>query len=419
MNILYVRSMLEQAAWGLKDNARRSVLVILGITVGIAAVIVVESISQGARLFVFSELETFGLRSVWVFRNYQAKDPSRGIRDGTGIDNSDYEVLKNGCCTGVRRVSPLISRRSIRGFGATFDRFLIRNGNRYSNARLEGVSEAYIYINGDRVIDGRNFNVMEVSRARPVALLAPDGVKDLFGEGTSVVGRKVRIGDQQFTVIGTLEGKNRDLLVSAGIRGDNNRILIPFTAYQRLLGKDQINWLQVEAESQHQGAQVLQQVTELLAHRHMDRYEYTGEVMADHVRTADGILNAVTIVGVVSALVSLLVGGLGIMNIMGVSVLERTREIGLRKAVGARSRDILLQFLFEAILISAIGGCIGLLLGSVAAFWLTQLSGFPLQPSWLVIGGAMMIAILVGLVSGFMPARRAAHLAPVAALRYE
>jgi putative ABC transport system permease protein len=276
-----------------------------------------------------------------------------------------------------------------------------------------------VEINRDRIVEGRNFAAHEIERGRPVALITPRAVDDLFGAGGSAVGRNLRIGEQRFTVIGVLDTKERDVLTSFGVRDDNNRTVIPFTTYQGLLGMREIPMLQIEAVSPDEAQRALEQVVELLSLRHDHRYAYAGEVMAGHATTADRILGAITLVGATSALLSLVVGGIGIMNIMSMSVTERTVEIGVRKAVGAPYHDIHRQFLLEAVLISAAGGLLGLALGISGALALTWSTGFPLQLSWLGASVAFCCAIVVGVLSGLLPARRAALLEPVRALGYE
>ncbi len=410
----YWRDIAAQAGWALRDNALRSLLSVVGIAVGITAVMAVGTISKGGHYLVFSELETFGLKSVWIFRDRQDKDPHRAVRKGTGIDNDDYAVVRGGCCPAVSRVSPVVY-----DFGK---RQLIRFGNRYSNASVEGVGSEYTVITNDILALGRSFRIQDEERRRPVAIIGPQPHADLFGASQNPIGKEIRIGPQKYTVVGVLKAKSRGFLASIGSAGGqdaNNRILIPYTLYQQQLGKKEIHWLQAEAVSQDEADTAVRQISDTLTRRHGDRYAYKGETMAQYIDTATRILQGVALIGVVAAAVSLLVGGLGIMNIMSTSVLERTREIGLRKAIGARQRDILLQFLAEAVFISTLGGVLGLMVGTLASYGLALATGFPLAPSWAMIVAALTVSIGVGMLSGYYPARRAALMRPVVALRYE
>lgn len=404
----------SQALYALRDNRRRTLLSILGIAIGIAAVMAVGTISKGGNYLIFSELETFGLNSVWVFRDWEDKDPHRMVRQGSGIDNDDYQALTAGCCTAMRRISAVVHAP----FG---QRIIIQSVNRYSNARVQGVDVTLTAIANDVIIQGRPFRVRDIASRRAVAILGPTAAEDLFGAASSI-GREFRIGNRKFTVIGVLEAKSRDFLASIGSSGGqdaNNRILIPYTTLQQMLGHKQITFLQAEAMTQTQADAAAQQIIAVLQRHNGPNYAYKSETMATYITTTDRILSGVAMIGIIAASVSLLVGGMGIMNIMSTSVLERTREIGLRKAVGARRSDILLQFLLEAVVISTLGGIIGLTLGTVASILLAEVTGFPLAPSFTVIIIALAVSVTVGIISGYLPARRAARLHPVEALRYE
>lgn len=409
----YLLDLSLQAWWALRDNRLRTALSILGITIGIAAVMAVGTVGKGGHYLVFAELESFGLKSVWVFRDRQDKDPHRAIREGSGIDRDDYAAIVAGSCPAVERISPIVHSSKRR---------LIQVGNRYSNADVEGVGVDYVPINNDNLVIGRNFRDTDVRRRRAVAIIGPQVHEDLFGATQNPSGHELKIGDRKFTVIGVLQAKSRDFLASIGSAGGqdaNNRILIPYTVYQQMLGTKEINWFQAQARRLDQADRAVTQIIDVLKRRHGHRYEYKSETMAKYIATTNRILHGVSLIGVVAASISLLVGGMAIMNIMSTSVLERTREIGLRKALGARQRDILMQFLLEAVLISAIGGVLGLMLGGVASYGLALATEFPLAPSWYMVLIALAVSVSVGLLSGYLPAYRASRLRPVEALRYE
>ena len=406
---------LVQAGWALWDNRLRTILSMLGIMVGIAAVVTVGTLTKGGHHMIFRELHTFGLTSTWVFRAEEDKDPNRAVREGSGIDNDDLEVIRSGCCPAVKRVTPMVM--------GWVKRMIIRFGNRYSHGQIEGVGSEYTRINNDTVIMGRHLERADELRRKPVVIIGPTVRSDLFMMHDDPVGKEIYIDGRKFVIVGVLETKSRDFMTSIGVGaafGDvNNRILMPFTVLQQMLGKKEIDVLQAEAVDLGVSELAVSQMVRVLQHRHDDRYSYKGETMAQYISTANRILQGVSVIGVVAASVSLLVGALGIMNMMGTSVLERTREIGLRKAIGARRRDILLQFLLEAALISSVGGFLGLILGSLVSYALTLLTGFPLMTSWMVVIIGLVVSVGVGLLSGYYPARRAAMMHPVEALRYE
>ena len=408
------KDVLEQALSALGDNKLRTVLSILGITVGIAAVMTVGTVGQGMRDYVYKELDTYGLRSVWIYRDWGESEPNRVKRQGFGISNDEFELIDSGaCCSAVVRVTPMVytDRRAEP----------VHVGNTYYDANVEGVGIQYMAINNDKLAAGRAFRKDDMERRKNVAIVGPKVAKELFGEVANPIGKSFRFQKQKFMVIGLLQDKNRDLLnqIGADDYDINGRILVPYTTYQIYMGSKDIHMLQAEAVSLERTGEALDQIESLLRRQHGGRYQYTTETMQGWIETADEIVLRISMFGLLGASLALLVGGLGIMNIMSTSVIERTREIGIRKALGAQNDDILVQFLMEAIVVSAIGGFIGLTLGVVAAYLISLVSGYPLTPSWFMAIIAILVSVIVGLLSGYFPARRAAGLRPVEALRHD
>lgn len=402
----------RQAIRALVDHRLRTALSILGITIGIAAVIAVSTISRGGNYIVYSELETFGLNSVWVYRDNSINTDGRSQREGSGIDNDDYDALRLSMTgMGIKRVTPIVYPD---------DRSEITQLGRSMNAQLLGVGREYHDITNDSLDEGRRFHQSDIDSKNPVTIIGPTVAERLLDPLQPTVGQTIRYRNKRFIVIGVLQRKSRDFLSSIGSAGGqdaNDRILIPFTTLQQLRGGDSIGNFHIEAEQFDEAGLVADRVRTLLENRHPIGYSYKSETMASYIVTTDRILGGVAVVGIVAASISLLVGGMGIMNMMGTAVLERTREIGIRKAIGAREKDILLQFLLEAGLISIAGGFLGLFIGGVASVLIALTTGFPVIPSPLSIVGALLVSVCVGLLSGYLPARRAAGLHPVEALR--
>ena len=411
----YCRDCLRQSLTALKDNRMRTVMSILGIAFGISAVMTVGIVSESGRAYVFEELKTYGLKSLWVYRQWEEKNPYRQVREGSGITNADYDALrKSDCCPAVARLSPEVYPRN---WDVT-----LRVGNLFSVTAVDGVGVEFLPINNDDLGAGRNFRPKDMDDARRVALIGPTAKRRLFGDYQSAIGKTVRMGENKFTIVGELKAKNRDFLSAIGATQGfdvNDRLLIPYTVYQQILGTEDIHTLRAQARSQAEIDDALRQITSLLQRRHQFRYRYTTESMMGWVDTAETVMGSISLIGIVAASVALLVGGMGILSIMSTSVVERTREIGLRKALGARRRDILVQFLTEAVFISGIGGAVGLTLGGAATVILAYWSGFPFTPSAWLVAVAFVVSVGVGLGSGYYPAYRAARLRPVDALRYE
>lgn len=402
---------VRQALEALADHRLRTALSILGITIGIAAVMAVSTISKGGNHLVYSELETFGLNSVWVYRNWNTNENGRERRRGSGIKTDDFVTLaKQAESLGVRHMTPVVRPQ---------EQWQVVQAGRTSNTQILGVGKQYVDIVNDEIVSGRNISSLDVSSQRNVALIAPGVVDQLLDTNEKPVGQSIRINGKRFVVVGLLAAKSRDFLSSIGSSGGrnaNDRVVIPYTTLQQMVGNRDIGNIQLEVVQFEEAASVAEIIKRRLKQRHPVGYEYSSETMASYIVTTNRILGGVSIIGIVAASISLLVGGMGIMNMMGTAVLERTREIGVRKAIGATERDILLQFLLEATLISIAGGLLGLVIGGLASIGLAVATGFPVMPSAISIAGALAVSVFVGVLSGYLPARRAAKMNPVDAL---
>ncbi|MDD1780583.1 ABC transporter permease [Enterovibrio sp. ZSDZ35] len=403
--------LFREARLAMLENWGRSMLSMIGIAVGIAAVMTVDTVSIGGKAFVMKELETFGLKSVWVYRTYGSNDPHKRTRTGTGINNNDLIAFQADCCPSVRLISPIVTPNG--------QPPVVQAGNRYSNAQVTGVNTDFLTINNDQLRIGRGFRDVEVRNRRPVAIIGETVLSNLFPGISNPLGRSFRISGREYLVIGVLRSKSRDLLSSIGSAGGdvNNRVLVGYPLVQALNGNDDISYIQAEAVSVETAEAAIEQIKGVLSRRYHGVFDYESSTLASYIDTTDNILDGVTIIGIIAASSALIVGAIGVAGIMSTAVAERTREIGIRAAIGAHRTHIMIQFIAESVFICLIGGLMGLVVGVLIGFVLNIFTGFPLFPG---IGGvsiALCVSILVGLIAGYVPARRAAQMKPVDALR--
>ncbi|WP_455209448.1 ABC transporter permease [Kaarinaea lacus] len=408
------KDVFEQALFSLSDNKLRSILSILGIAVGIGAVMAVGSVTEGIRDYVYQELESYGIKTIWIYRDpEETKNQNRAVRQGSGISIEDYEFFRSNksCCPDLVRVSPQVYWAEQKP---------VRVGGENYLPNMEGVGVEYITINNDQLLHGRNLTNNDIERRNAVAILGPIAAEDMYGK-INPMGKTFRYFDQKYTVIGVLKRKSRDIIeqVNADSYDPNKRILIPYTNLQAILGSKDIHTLLGEAKSLEASVDAMEQVKTVLERRYSERFKYKSENMQGWIDNANNYINKLRMTGLSFAALALFVGGMGIMNIMSTSVIERTREIGIRKALGAQYEDIRFQFLMEATAVSTIGGVIGLVLGILATYVIGFSTGYDFNPSWMIGVIAIVVSAFVGLMSGFFPSRHAARLNPVDALRHE
>ena len=404
---------LTAALVAIRVNALRSVLTALGIIIGVAAVIIMISVGAGAQKRVDDLIQSLGSNLVIVMPGTTTSSGARGARGSRPTVTEDDAIAIQNEIPTVQVAAP-----SVRGSGQ------IIFGNQNWSSVIWGVTPEYQEARDWEIQDGRWFNQAEVRSAAKVALIGETVAEKLFG-GDDPVGQLVRIKRVPFTVIGTLVPKGETPL---GTDMDDT-IFVPLTtAKKRIIGGRRLSGkligaLYVKSTSAAVVNDTIRDMTNLLRQRHRIR---PGQPDDFFVRNLSSILEAranssrvMTLLLAAVASVSLLVGGIGIMNIMLVSVTERTREIGLRMAVGAKGKDILLQFLIEAVTLSLIGGLIGIALGLGGSLAIANLGSLPaiIQPASIAL--AFGFAAAVGVFFGFYPARKAARLDPIDALRYE
>lgn len=385
-------------------NKLRSFLAMLGIIIGVGAVITMLAIGNGAKQEVLGRISAMGTNLLVVMPGQRG---SHGVVSGSAQNLKISEAMAIRDLEGVLRVAPVVNGRD-----------QAKYANRNQPVRILGTSVTYLPIRDFHVEKGRPFTEAEVDRMARVAILGPVTAENLFGLNDPV-DQVVKIKGINFTVIGVTKTKG-----DQGWFSPDDQAIIPYTtAMKQMLGLDYLNEIDVQAEQGADLTAVQNRITALLrkAHRIQPGAEDDFNVrnQADFIQMASQVTQTFTFLLGGVASISLLVGGIGIMNIMLVTVTERTREIGIRKAIGARQRSILTQFLLETMILSGLGGLIGMALGVGAAGIIPMLSPFSTSVDPFSIMLAMSFSIAVGVFFGWYPARRAAALAPVDALRYE
>jgi putative ABC transport system permease protein len=393
----------------LRRNKVRSGLTALGVIIGVASVIAMIALSSGARAAIDEQIQSTGTNVVYVSAGSFARMGS--VRGGIG----SVQTLTLEDAWAIRDQVPAVGRLTpvVRG------RAQVVAGNINWNTSVEGGSEEYVVVRNWPIVSGANMTPRDVQVAEKVCLLGDTVARTLF-PGQDPVGQLIRVKNLPFRVIGLLAPKGQ----GQWGQDQDDLIVAPYTTIQKkLLGITYITQVMVSATRPDTVEQAATQITRLLRQRHKiqnpDEDDFTVRTVEEMAQTRVQLAQTMTGLLMSVASVSLLVGGIGIMNIMLVSVTERTREIGLRMAVGARTRDILRQFLTEAVSLSALGGLVGIALGVSVSQALTRVLGWPTLVTGLSILIAFAFAAAVGIFFGYYPAHKAASLDPIDALRYE
>lgn len=391
-------------------NKMRSGLAILGIIIGIGSVIALISLGQGSQKSVESQIQSLGSNLLTVMPRGGGAGPVQGgSGSGTTLTLADAEAIKTSVATTtVADVSPEYSGRQ-----------QVTAGRNNTNTSIVGVMPQYASIHKLEMASGTFITDRDVNSLAKIAVIGPQAAEDLFGEGSNPIGQTLRIKGLTFRVVGLTAEKGGGL----GSNPDDS-IYIPFsTAQKQIFGADNLTSVAVETKSSEVMVQAQDEIGYLLLTRHKlsdpEDADFSILSQQDLLSTVSQVTGTFTSLLSGIAAISLLVGGIGIMNIMLVTVTERTREIGLRKALGAKNKLIIAQFLTEAIILTAAGGVIGMFLGITASFFLSKALNLPFTIAMSSIALAIGVSGIIGVIFGWYPARKAAALQPIEALRYE
>ena len=397
------------AVRALKRNAMRTALTALGMIIGVAAVIVMVAIGTGAKASIETQIKSAGTNIITVNAG-AGFGPVRGGQGATTtLTVEDAEAIGRDV-TGVRALSPGLNSRS---------QLISEQAN--WNTSVQGTSEALPAIRSWPMQYGLFFTAEDVARSAKVVVLGSVARDQLFGAGADPTGATVRLRNQPFRVVGVLTGKGQSSMPG---QDQDDTAIIPYTTMQkRVLGVQHVSSITISAEDGADQAAMTAAIGALLRQRHRIQPgqddDFSVRTMEEFSSMLTSTTTTMTYLLASIAAVSLLVGGIGIMNIMLVSVTERTREIGLRLSVGARDIDVLLQFLVEAIVLSLVGGAIGVAVGFGAAWAVRDLLHWSTQVTASAVSLSFGCAAAIGIFFGFYPARKAASLDPIEALRYE
>jgi putative ABC transport system permease protein len=407
MNLLAI---LKVAVRALGRNKMRTALTMLGIVIGVGAVIVLVSIGQGAQSMVLDQISNMGSNMMYVMPgNMSFGGASQGLGASSTLTDDDVAAMVKEVPT-IAAASPSVNASGQLVFG---------NQNWF--VRMQGTNDKFPEIRSWKVEQGDFFTEADVRSAARVIVLGKTVAEKLF-PGIDPIGESIRVRNLPFRVVGVLAGKGQSMV---GQDQDDTAVIPYTTAQRKLLGQQipSINQAMVSAVSQQSTGVTQRQITELLRQRHKipqgEPDDFTVRNMTDAAQTFQQLTTIMTLLLGSIAAISLIVGGIGIMNIMLVSVTERTREIGIRMAVGARPNYVRMQFLMESVALSLMGGLIGVLIGGGLAAVVSKLLGWPTLVSALSVLVSFAFATLIGVFFGYYPAHKAAALDPIEALRYE
>lgn len=404
------KDLISETTLSLTANKGRSGLTILGIVVGIASVIVMVALGQGTQDSITSEIQAMGSNLLTISPGGDSgMGPAQAQGGGVAVDSltmSDVEAIADRADS-VAAIAPQVSGS-----------LPVTAGKNGSTVSITGTTVDYPSVRGVEVASGSWFTEAQDSGAAKVAVLGPETSDNLFGSGSNPVGQRIRIDGEPFTVVGLTVSEG------SGFGSSDDIVYIPALTMQRYLsGGDGVNAIYIEATSQEDMSAAQTSIENVLLAEHdiaiMDDADFSVTSQADLASTMETVTNLLTVLLGSVAGISLLVGGIGIMNMMLTTVTERIREIGLRKAIGANRGDITSQFLAEAVALTVTGGIVGILLGWGISAIITAASTLNASVSLYAVALAAGVSTSIGILFGYYPARRAAKLDPIEALRYQ
>ncbi len=391
----------------IERNILRSFLTILGVVIGVAAVVTMVTLGNGATRMVSDQITSLGSNLLLVFPNHAGGPGSVG-GGAVLFKSGDADMLAQQI-GGIRWAAPVVNTRAT-----------LVAGNKNWNSSVVGSTQDYAAISNWRIAVGRNFASQEVEAGLSVCLIGDTVRRELFGAHGNVLGDTLRVGKITCQIIGVLAAKGQSAM---GQNPDDSVVLPIKTVQRRMLGNSLVQHIMISMQDRAQAARVVGQIKTILREqRKVPEDEDDNFNVVDTIEIAQavsGSVQALTMLLGLIAAVSLLVGGIGIMNIMLVSVTERTREIGIRLAIGALEREVLLQFLIESMVLSTMGGVAGLALALLASWGLSSLLNMPFTFDVRINVTAFLFSAGIGVLFGIMPAKRAASLDPIQALRHE
>ena len=404
-----IKNLLKVALKALNNNKMRCFLTMLGVIIGVGAVIAMLAIGQGSKNSIKAQISEMGSNMIMIFPGAENRGGVRQSSDDMQtLKPADYEAIVNQATT-VAHITPSVSSSGQWIYG----------NNNYPS-QLQGVNSEFLDIRQRRVKEGEMFTEDDVKRAAKVAVIGKTLVDNLFPDGTDPVGKVVRFGSIPMTIIGVLEEKGYNTMG----QDQDNMALAPYTTVmKRVLATDYLQGMQASAINEEETEMTIAEITDILRTQHKLKEDepnnFTIRSMQEIAEMISTTSTMMTVLLAAVAGISLLVGGIGIMNIMIVSVTERTREIGLRMSIGARGKDIMMQFLIEAIIISVTGGILGILLGAFTTWMIKVVAHWPvvIEASSVVL--SFVVCTVIGIIFGFYPAAKASNLDPIEAIRYE